>query len=442
MKLSSLMKPLLLAGCLAGLAAPPAAAGDPGLNDLRRLVDSGQFEAAYKLATIQTGLLGSPHFDFLLGLAAVNSGHHAQGVFALERHLAVVPANDRARLELAKGYYELGDYYRARQEFEFVLRYGPPKDVQANVQKYLDAMQTREVITSRASSRAYIEVGAGRDSNVNAGTYNSQIDLLTGPIFLTDPASALAKSSFVQVSGGSQWLRRVDASLAVFAGLDADIKHNPAASQYNTINLGAYTGFSVGKGPGLYRLTLSDGQLRVDGEKYRNTLSLTGEGQFSLGQGYSANGVLQYAEMAYATANAVQDSRMLTLGGGFQRTFQSAWRPTLGVQITDAKEFNQHLRDDLSRSVMTTRLSLAVSPTDRLSVSAGLSRQQSTFELPDIAFGTVREDAMWSADFGVNYLWDRHWLIRADLQYTNSESNQGLYSYRRTLLGLRSRYLF
>ena len=442
MKLSSLMKPLLLAGCLAGMATSAAAAGEPGLNDLRRLVDSGQFEAAYKLAATQTGLLGSPHFDFLLGLAAVNSGYQAQGVLALERHLAVVPANDRARLELAKGYYELGDYYRARQEFEFVLRYGPPKDVQANIQKYLDAMQTREVITSRASSRTYIEVGVGRDSNVNAGTYNSQIDLLTGPVFLTDPASSVAKSSFVQVSGGSQWLRRVDAGLAVFAGLDADIKHNPAASQYNTVNLGAYAGFSVGKGPGLYRLTLSNGQLRVDGEKYRNTLSVTGEGQFSLGQGYSANGVVQYAEMAYAAANDKQDARMLTLGGGVQRAFQSAWRPTLGVQVTYAKEFNQHLRDDLSRRVMTTRLSLAASPTDRLSVSAGLSRQQSKFELADIAFGTAREDAMWSADVGVNYLWDRHWLIRADLQTSNNESNQGLYSYRRTLLGLRSRYLF
>lgn len=442
MKLSLLLKPLLLTVCLAGLAAPAAAAGDPGLNDLRRLVDSGQYEAAYQLAVTQTGLLGSPHFDFLLGLAAVNSGRQAQGVLALERHLAVVPANDRARLELAKGYYELGDYFRARQEFEFVLRYGPPKDVQANVQKYLDAMQTREVITSRASSRTYIEVGVGRDSNVNAGTYNNQIDLLTGPIFLTDSASSAAKSNFVQVSGGSQWLRRVDAGLAVFAGLDADIKHNPDASQYNTVNLGAYAGFSVGKGPGLYRLTFSQGQLRVDGDKYRNTLSVTGEGQFSLGQGYSANGVVQYAEMAYAEANAVQDSRMLTLGGGVQRAFQSAWRPTLGVQVTYAKEFNQHLRDDLNRSVMTTRLSLAASPTDRLSVSAGLSRQQSTFELADIAFGTVREDAMWSADLGVNYLWNRNWLIRADLQFTDNESNQGLYSYRRTLLGLRSRYLF
>lgn len=442
MKLTSLLKQLLLAGCMAGLGVQASAATDQGLGELRRLVDAGQYEAAFKLASTQTGLMGSPHFDFLMGVAAVNSGHLAQGVLALERHLAVVPANDRARLDLAKGYYDLGDYFRARQEFEFVLRYNPPKDVQANVQKYLDAMQTREVITSRTSSRSYIEIGAGSDSNVNAGTYENQIDLLTGPVFITDPASSEAKSPFVQVTGGTQWLRRVDAGLAVFAGLDFDLKHNPDATQYDTANLGAYTGFSVAKGAGLYRLTFSEGQLRVNDEKYRNTMSLTGEGQFSLGQGYSASGVAQYSELAHAQVNEVRDARMLTLGGGVQRTFQSAWRPTLGVQVTYAKEFNLHLREDLSRKVFTTRLSLAASPTEQVSVSAGLSRQQSSFGLADIAFGTVREDTMWSADVGVNYLWNRNWLIRADLQTTDNESNQGLYSYRRTVVGLRSRYLF
>jgi len=409
---------------------------------LRRLVDRGQYEDAYKLTTTMGGLAGSTHFDFLLGLAAVNSGHQAQGVLALERHLLVVPANDRARLELAKGYYELGDYFRARQEFEFVLRYNPPRDVRVNVQKFLDAMQTREAITSRASSRSFIEFGLGRDSNVNAGTYNRQVDLLSGSIPLSDPASTEAASSFVQLSGGRQWLRRVDAGLAIFAGLDVDLKHNPAATQYNTVNLGGYGGFSVGRGAGLYRLTLSDGQMRVNGEKYRNTLSTTAEGQFSLGQGYSTTAVVQYAELAHAEVNAVRDARMLTIGGGVQRAFASAWRPTLGLQLTYAKEFNQHLRDDLSRRVTTVRVSVAANPTERVSVNAGLSRQVSVFDAADIAFGTVREDVVWSADLGVNYLWDSHWLLRADMQYTDNVSNQGLYSYRRSLFGLRSRYLF
>lgn len=434
--------PWLLAAGL--LAASPASQADnaPVLSDLRRMVEAGQNEAAFQLGQANPNQQGNPHFDFLYGLAAISSGHIPQGLLALERHLGAVPSNDRARLELAKGYFELGEYPRARQEFEFVLRYNPPKEVQANIQKYLDAMQTREVIATRASSRSYIELGIGHDSNVNAGTYNDQITLLTGPVFLTDPAATEADSFFWQATGGSQWLRRVDPQLTVFAGLDFDLKQNPSASEYDTGNLGGYLGFSVLKGAGLYRLSLSDGQLWVNGETYRNTLSLTGESQYSLGQGYTATGVAQYSELAHSDPNSIRDSNMVTLGGGLRKAFQVAWRPTLGIQFTWAQESNIHLRDDLSRDILTTRLSLAANPTDRLSIGAGLSRQNSRFDLADIAFGSERDDRLWTGDIGINYVWSRNWLIRADLQYTDNDSNQDLYTYRRFLWGLRARYLF
>jgi len=422
-------------------SAHAAVAGDP-LNELRRLVDGGQFEAAFKLADQQTALKGSPHFDFLLGVAAINSGNYPQGVLALERHLAVVPANDRARLELAKGYYELGDTLRARREFEFVLRYDPPKAVQANIQKYLDAMQTREVISARATSRSYLEAGLGHDSNANAGTFNSQINIPAGGLLVPDAASKETGSAFGQVAGGTQWVKRVDSSLAVFAGADFVQKSNQTAHAYDTSNVGAYSGFSLQKGTGLYRMTASFGHLLVDGDKYRNTLSITGEGQYSLGDGYAATGVAQYAELAHAPVNDNRDSHMLTLGGGLQKTFRTAWRPTLGLQLTAAHESNQRLRDDLSRDMLTAKLSLVASPSERLGLSAGISAQQVRYEEADIGFGSKRADDLVALDLGANYLWSRNWLLRAEAQVTDNASNQGLYAYRRNLLGLHARYLF
>lgn len=429
---------------LAWAAALPLAAqgATDALQELRRLVDAGQFEAAHQRAGQQASLQGSPHYDFLAGLAAVNAGHYAQGVLALERHLVAVPANDRARLELARGCYELGDYVRARREFEFVLRYSPPKEVQATIQKYLDAMQTRELISSRASSRTFVEVGLGYDSNVNAGTTNTLMETLGGLIALTDPAARESGSSVVQARAGTQWVRRVDASLAVFAGADLDQKSNPQAPTYDTRNLAAYAGFSVSRGPGLYRMTLSDGQFQLDGAKYRNTLSVTGEGQYSLASGYLLNGVAQYAELAHANDNQVRDSRLATLGGGLQKTLQAPWRPTLGLQLTLAEEHNLRIRDDLSRNATALRLSLAASPNERLGLSLGLSSQQNRFGLADVAVGTVREDHTQVLDLGANYLWSRNWLLRAELQVTDNSSNQALYSYRRSFFALHTRYLF
>ena len=52
----------------------------------------------------------------------VDSGHAGEGVLALERYLLQFPGNTAARVELARAYFVLGEYVRAREEFENVLR--------------------------------------------------------------------------------------------------------------------------------------------------------------------------------------------------------------------------------------------------------------------------------------------------------------------------------
>lgn len=419
-----------------------AMAAGPEQDNLRRLIDSAQYAEAYKVAVQFAEQQGDPHFDLLYGIAAVNAGQYASGVVALERHLLVVPANDRARLELAKGYYELSDYIRARREFEFVLRYNPPKDVRDNIQKYLDAMQSREVLSSKASARSFVELGVGRDSNVNAGTYVSQFTLLPGLVVAPDPSAMAVGSEYAQLTAGVQWIRRIDSSLAVFAGGDLDQKLNSTSPAYDTFNVGAYAGFSVTKAQSLYRITVSQGHLQVNAQKFRNTLAVTGEGQLVLGQGYTLTGVAQFSELSHATANSVRDANLLTWGGGIQKAFIGTWRPTIALQMTKASESNLHLRDDLSKDSLTTRLSITVSPDDRLSVSTGISHQGTRYALPDIAFTTNREDTTWTADVGISYLWSRSLLFRLNFLSTENESNQGLYAYRRVMSGLSTRYIF
>ena len=410
------------------------------VDDLRKLVDAGQFDGAYALAAKHTDLAGNPHYDFLYGLAAVNTNQRAQGVLALERHLMAVPANDRARLELAKAYFEMGDYTRSRQEFEFVLRYAPPPEVQKNIQRYLDQMTSREAASAKVAARMYLEWGLGHDSNVNAGTFH---DSILGQQLAPNDSARASDSLFTQVMAGGQWLRRVDNSLTLHAGADFDWKHNPSAQDFNTHNLGGYMGFSVQKGPSQYKLTLSDGQLWVGGDAYRNTLSLTGEAtRYGLGDGYVLSGVAQYAELNYADAFEDSDANMVTLGGGLQKTFATPWRPTLGLNLNWSNEANQNMRDWMSRDYVTARFSFSANPTQQLAFSLGLGLTRSDFEEVDLAFGTKRQDNTLVFDAGINYLIDKHWILRSDLQYTENRSNQDLYDYRRTMVGVRGRYLF
>ena len=95
-------------------AAFCAAAWAQAPQELRSLIDQGKPEAAYQLARRTPERLGEPEFDLLFGIAAVHSGHAAEGVLALERFILVQPRHEAARLELARGYFLLGDDARAR----------------------------------------------------------------------------------------------------------------------------------------------------------------------------------------------------------------------------------------------------------------------------------------------------------------------------------------
>jgi tetratricopeptide (TPR) repeat protein len=425
-------------------AATPAATPTAAkvLAELQRRINDGRFAAAYTLATSVPEAQGDPHFDFLYGVAAVNVGRTAEAVLALQRHLAVVPGNDRARLDLARAYFELGDYVRARQEFEFVLRYNPPADVRANIRRYLDSMQTRESLSGNANARLYVETGFGHDGNTNMGTYNKTIEspLLSG--LLIDPTSQGQPSDFVWIAAGGRWVRQVSAPFAVVAGADMDNKLNQDTPQFNTANLSTYAGFSLVSGAVLYRLTVSDALTYVNTMRYSGRLSTSGEMQYAVGEGLTLSGRLQYAEQSYSPDINYRDATLETWGAGVEKSFSAPWSPVLGLQLSQTKEDNLAKRLDLSRQLDTWRISANLSPSDKLGVLLAYSEQQATYQSADLGFGNVRGDTLATLDLVISYALNPNWTLRSDLQQMESKSNQSLYAFQRTMGGIKLRYSF
>ena len=71
-------------------------------------------------------------FDYAFGIAAVRVGRPGRAIFALERVLWRQPKNHRARLELARAQFDLGNIGVARDEFRAVLEHDPPENVRKN----------------------------------------------------------------------------------------------------------------------------------------------------------------------------------------------------------------------------------------------------------------------------------------------------------------------
>jgi tetratricopeptide (TPR) repeat protein len=427
---------LLLAALIAGGAAAAP------LDDMRRLVDSSQFEQAVMLAQRHPELIGDVHFDFLYGVAAVSAGRVPEGLLALERHLAAVPANDRARLELARGYFMIGEYARARSEFEFVLRYNPTPGTRRTIETFLNAMQLRGT-EMQGSARLYVDAGIGYDTNVNLGSRLDELVLESGiePIVGT-PAQAVS-DRFAIVGVGAQHQVRVSPRFSVFFGGDLDQRVNASHREFDLGSIALNAGFTQLRGQALYRFTLGVGELRVGGERYRDSLSVAGEATWSFGPGRYLNGSAQYAEYRHAAAESQRDARAVTLA----LTWSDNWprvfgAPQAGLRVAWTGETNTRLRDDLSRDVLLTRLYGALAPTQKLRLTGSLTLYGTRYRAKDFGFDSTREDTALNLDLLATYAIDPRWSLRAEWLSAWTRSNQDLYDSDRHSLALKTRYQY
>jgi tetratricopeptide (TPR) repeat protein len=114
------------------------------LHDADALINSGKPAEAYALLSpLDFDYSGNARFDYLLGIAALDSGHADKATLVFERVLAVDPSFAGARLDMARAYFQLGDMVRAKTEFDEVMKQSPPEAARATIQKYLAAIDAK-----------------------------------------------------------------------------------------------------------------------------------------------------------------------------------------------------------------------------------------------------------------------------------------------------------
>ncbi|MFM9968322.1 MAG: tetratricopeptide repeat protein, partial [Burkholderiales bacterium] len=159
----------------APLAQAQASAARLDLPQAERLLREGKAEEAYLLLLPhEFAEAGREEYDYLLGVAALESGKADLATLIFERVLAVNPDHAAARLDMGRAYFALGDMDRARTEFESARRFGPPPAAQTTIDQYMAAIE------KRASGQAfrisgYADATLGHDSNVNSSTAQSSI---------------------------------------------------------------------------------------------------------------------------------------------------------------------------------------------------------------------------------------------------------------------------
>jgi len=111
------------------------------LSRARQLIGEGRYQDAYELLLpFEPQARNDAAFNLLLGEAALRTQRAEQAKALFERSLAGQPDLVEAHLGLGRAYLALGDYARAKIEFETVFRFdGLPADLQEQAEIYARA---------------------------------------------------------------------------------------------------------------------------------------------------------------------------------------------------------------------------------------------------------------------------------------------------------------
>jgi tetratricopeptide (TPR) repeat protein len=152
-----------------------ALASAPDLSRARQLLADAMYPQAYELLQPQQAAGGDDAaFQQLWGEAALRTGRAQEAKAAFERLLVLQPDSVHGHLGLGRAYLALGDYARAKIEFETVLRFDDlPPDLESQAEIYAEAARAyAEGRRLLASGYAMVGYGNYRVGDTGGGPRN------------------------------------------------------------------------------------------------------------------------------------------------------------------------------------------------------------------------------------------------------------------------------
>ena len=442
MRPKALLPPLLLA---LGLALPPAlqAAEDPALEALNSLTQQNRFPEAYARAQeLLPEYEGDPDFDFLYGLAALETGRPNEAVFALERVAFNHPEQLRVKLELARAFFMINNLDASRNLFNEVLDSNPTENVRRNIQAYLDQIDASERAIA-GSFNWYINTGIGSDSNINSATELGVISTPIGDVEL-NPGGKAIDDNFFDIGAGLNYIRPLTKTSAINFEAGYSLHNNLDSDDFD---IGVLSG-QASYAHLVNSLRLSYGLrgqiVELDGEEFQRSNSIITTLQRSPGNGWTqaltgAWTAVRFDDAINANANLRDVDQWLLSGvlGKATGAFNHAVSLYIGTEEPSGKGTRDNAQDFYGIA-FSEQFQFRPGHTPYLRVSYHSSENKA----PHVFFGRVREDDIFSTSLGWVWRANPNINITTDLTYTENDSNLELFSYDRLKFQTGLRYQF
>ncbi len=417
------------------------------LHDAESLMKADKPDEAYNLLEpLEFDHSGEVRFDYLIGIAALDSGKPDKATLAFERVLAVDPEYAGARLDMARAYYQLGDMGRAKTEFVTVLSQHPSDAARTTILGYLDEIEIHETGKQTRFS-AYAEGTVGHDTNVNNASETPN-NIITPTL---NPDSTELPDNYSGLAAGGEIIHNLNARFRVYAGADLSKRSNYKRKNFDTFNMEGRAGFIYGTEVDRYLLGFSGEQSILGSARYRDNAGLNGEWRHAVGSRDQMSLFGQYVQYRYADISLrSNDIDLKVAGAGWLHVLGNAQSTLsgslyIGVEndvgpVTVANPGGG--RTDGVKRFAGMRLGgkAVIGARTKLYASAGL--QQGRFDNIDPVILSRRSDRLDDFTMGINWYLGDPWLLSLQFARYNNMSDVDLYSYDRSDYSLTIRRNF
>ncbi len=397
------------------------------------LAKQGNYEQVYQLLEPQeVAGAGDLVFDYLLASAALATNRPSKATFIYERILAVDPSYVGVRAEMGRAYFALGDFGRAKIEFETVLNFqNLPMDLRASVEQYVKAAEQRAQ-EKRTVATGYVELGYGHDNNIGNATSLNDITLPAGGIYLpTPPVGQKTPDNYSTLGLGGEVNHQINDKWSLYGGGDYRGRAYSTYSNPNNQSLDARGGLSYSGGAWLLRGGVSVGTYMQNGEKVRDTTGLTFDWRTAVNTSSQLSAGISVTKANYVQSEQANQSNDTT-------AFNLGWLSAIGdgstvfsATLSFGDEKATSLRDDGDKRFYGPRFVLQRNFNERLGGYVTVGATRSEYAGTNALYLSQRNETLSDVAFGLSWTIYKGATLRPQISYVKNDSSAELYSFEK-----------
>ncbi|MEH6347506.1 MAG: tetratricopeptide repeat protein [Bermanella sp.] len=414
------------------------------LEALSVLMKRNQFPQAFELAErLVEQFEGDPDFDFKYGMAAIETQHFDEALFAFERLVISFPDQPRYRLELARTHFYLRNLIRAEIEFHKVLKQKPPEGVVKNVEKFLEQIADLQR-TVQPRFMFALDMAGGFDSNINSAT-DEELLLAEDSGGFTDlnipedsrEISSAYYNTLLNLGYVSPLSKTTSYDLRVIYSKRA----NSETEIYDFDTAMAELGYSFYTGPIQWRGAGRYQYVQLNGEEFLNTTSFQAQSYWRLRSGFTYGFSMNYGDTVYVENDNGDLTQQQYIFSFISAPKKTSWMISLlfGDDEPGDKVNNNH--NGKSYQGFNYRSTTLWGARGSRYWLLGVTSSEYDDLNPSFP-NKIRKDQTINYGYGWRYAFTSSFSIRNDYGLTYSDSELEIYTYKRAKVEFGLTYSF